>query len=923
LKGIPVYMRLFVNLIFCCFCSLHSYAQKEANNWYFGYNAAITFSGPTPIALFDSKIFTDEGSATISDKNGNLLFYTNGIDIWDKTHQVMLNGSGLLGHQSSTQSGIIVPQPGNDSIYYVFTVDAGGRPNGLCYSIVNVNRNSGLGEVIQKNVQVLTPTSEKITAVKHCNRKDIWVITRKYHSDQYYVYLLTSAGFLQTPVISSTGNLITNYQNLNTGAIGALKSSPDGKKLAAAHAEYYDYIELMDFDNSTGIISNPMKLFSRPSTLPPGIDFAAYGVEFSPNSKLLYTSSVYFGSDTFPIYQYDVTKLTEADIQNSRTLIIGTNHTILPLGTYDAYTMQIGPDKKIYVALAGTRWLSVINDPNVKGAGCNYEHAKIALDTGALADHACSAGLPAFIQSYFRDPIIATGNCQFQNIQFSLEDLAGVDSVKWDFGDPASGAANTSAVLSPLHIYSGPGNYTARAIIYYRNACATDTAYKSVFAGPFKVYLGNDTSLCAGDSILLSTNIPGANVSWSTGSNSPGITIRSAGKYWVTVGLDNCFATDTIEILHRGLPVFSLGNDTLVCQNQTIILQTSPLYPNSNYVWSTGGAGSSIAVSQAGTYWLRLTDQYNCSFNDTINITNKSIPGFSLGEDTTICRGTLVNLTITLPAANYLWSTGATTNSISVSQGGVYWLDITQQNCTVRDSITVSTADHPIVSLGKDSTLCAGSQIILNAGNAGAIFRWQDHSSNPTLTVSKAGTYWVKVTKEGCTASDTIKITYASAPAFSLGADKIICENLTILLETGYNNGKYLWQDGSVQSTYLAEQAGKYYVQVSNQCGTTADTVYITKVQCLIKIPNIFTPNNDKVNDVFRVSNVETVMDFRLDIYNRWGQLVFTSTDKWNGWNGRSRGADAPAGGYVYILRYRYMNETQMNMAKGNLLLIR
>jgi gliding motility-associated-like protein len=705
--------------------------------------------------------------------------------------------------------------------------------------------------------------------------------------------------------------------------MGMLKSSPDGKRLAAAHSEYYDYIELLDFNNATGGISNPRKLLSQPANKPTGIDLGAYGIEFSPNSRLLYTSSTYYGLDSCLIYQYDVTKATETAIQSSRTLVSGTNGNTLPLGSYDGYGMQIGPDKKIYVALGSIGWLSVINDPDIKGVACNYEHAKIYLDTGLLADHVSSAGLPAFIQSYFHDPVVATGNCQFQNIQFSLEDISDVDSVKWEFDDPASGAGNYSNLVSPLHIYSAQGHYTAKAIIYYKNGCATDTAYKSVYAGPFKVYLGGDTTVCTGDSLLLTTTIPGSKVLWSTGSTNPAITIKDAGKYWVSVSLDNCFASDTIEITERGLPVFSLGNDAIICQNQSVTLSSNPTYANTSYLWSTGSTAGTVAVSQAGKYWLRLTDQYNCSFRDTIDVTNKNIAGFSLGKDTTICQRVVVNLSVSLPASSYLWSTGATTSYIQVSQAGIYWLDVTQQDCTVRDSITVSVTSLPVVNLGIDSILCNGAQLILDAGNPGSAYRWQDNSGNQTFIASRAGSYWVKVTKDGCSASDTIKIAYTNIPGFSLGPDRIICEDLTILLETGYNNANYLWQDSSSQSSYLVKQPGTYYVQVWNQCGVSADTVTISKGQCLIKIPNVFTPNNDKVNDVFKISRVEAVTDFRLDVYNRWGQLIFSSMDKWRGWDGKVRGADAPAGGYVYILRYRYINETLMNTAKGNLLLIR
>lgn len=182
---------LTVILLIC----LPGQAQKEADNWYFGIRAGLSFASGSPVALTNGQTNTIEGVATISNRNGQLLFYTDGITVWNKNHQVMQNGTGLKGHPSSTQSGVIVPQPGNDTMYFVFTTGAGGQ-GGLRYSVVNMNLDSGRGAVTQKNNLLLDPSCEKITAVRHCNNKDVWVLGRQWKSDLYHAWLVTRNGLI-------------------------------------------------------------------------------------------------------------------------------------------------------------------------------------------------------------------------------------------------------------------------------------------------------------------------------------------------------------------------------------------------------------------------------------------------------------------------------------------------------------------------------------------------------------------------------------------------------------------------------------------------------------------------------------------------------------------------------------------------------
>ena len=181
-------------------------AQAEASKWYFGINAGLDFSTGNPIALTNGELVTDEGCATISENNGDLLFYTDGITVWDKQHNIMPNGTGLTGDSSSTQSAIIVPKPGDVSIFYIFTVDDLAGPNGLRYSEVNMTLNGGNGDITnQKNIELNAFTTEKISAVKHANGIDFWVVTHDWNNNNFLSYQVTTAGVNIVPVISSVG----------------------------------------------------------------------------------------------------------------------------------------------------------------------------------------------------------------------------------------------------------------------------------------------------------------------------------------------------------------------------------------------------------------------------------------------------------------------------------------------------------------------------------------------------------------------------------------------------------------------------------------------------------------------------------------------------------------------------------------------
>jgi gliding motility-associated-like protein len=910
-----LFFLLFGNLIFY----YNSYSQKQADNWYFGNNAGLNFSSGSPVPLFDGQLVCLEGVATISDSVGNLLFYTNGKKVWNRLHQVMPNGTGLNGDSSSTQAAIIVKQPGSDSVFYIFTTDREARSNGLCYSIVNMAGDAGNGAVLQKNTQLLTPVSEKVTAVRHCNRRDVWIITRQFESDKYYSYLLTPSGLAPAPVISSTGNVISGNGN---GALGYLKASPDGRKLVAANY-YQNYLELMDFNATTGAISNLVKVDAL-------IPHAAlpvprnYGVEFSSNGKWLYVSSRQVPVDGLIfgyVLQFDLSSNDSATITNSLKIIDSVYE--------DKYAaIQMANNGKIYVSRVDHGELSVINDPMQAGLACNFTRDAVSLG-GRIAQH----GLPTFFQSYFYElgsgNITHTGSCVRTSIQFTFTRPDLVDSVKWDFGDLPSGSANYSTLFTPVHVFSNSGAYSVRVLAYRKNpsGCSflIDTIHTSVYAGKVNVNLGNDTSFCSKDTLLLSyPPLVGATYLWSNGSTTPAIKVTTPGQYWLKLRVNGCEDIDTITVSEKALPIFTLGPDTSFCSNLFIVLQPSLSFSGSSHLWSTAATSQSIRVNAPGQYWLRITAATNCVYTDTVEATVAPIPAIDLGSDTTICRGATFNPGVNLANATYVWSTGSAANTITITQEGVYWVDVTQNGCIARDSISVLITDVPVIDLGPDLSFCEGTSLLLNAGNQGSQFLWQDNSTGQTMMVSNPGKFFVKVTTLGCTSSDTIVVTKTLKPRFSLGPDREICDGSSFILSAQNINGSFLWHDGSNAGSFLVTAPGIYYLDVSNVCGFTRDSVVVAKGLCSVKMPNAFSPNNDRVNDVFKALGTEKVSYYQLEIFNRWGQRVFQTTDKREGWDGKLKGSNASSGVYIYVLKYSLLNGGhKVHVEKGTLLLVR
>jgi gliding motility-associated-like protein len=590
-----------------------SYSQNQTNNWYFGTLSGVSFNGGTPTVITNSPLNTAEGCASISDAAGNLLFYTDGMQVWNKNNVQMPNGFGLFGDPSTTQSALVVPDPGNINLYYIFTIDDEGEGNGFNYSVVDMTLQAGDGDVTLKNVFLRDSITEKLAAVYHCNSTDVWVTVHDWHNDLFLSYLVTATG-VNPPVSSNTG-IIHNRVH------GQMKFNSAGTKIACAIG-YQDTVEVLDFDNSTGIVSNPLSL---------ALGHHAYGLEFSPDNSKLYVT-YYDVASTSWLGQFD---LNAGNIQAS----------LLPLYTNIdpvLYALQLASDNKIYVTKEITAFLGVINSPNVAGAGCNYVDNAINLDPLGFGS-VCMLGLPGFIQSYFNpnfpnipctnitanfqssDTSFCTGTC----VNFTDLSTGSVTSWNWNFqgaGTLSSTAQNPSGIC-----YSSPGTYSVSLIV--SNGTSSDTITSTIVVTSATANAGSDATITAGSTTQLNATGNLQTLLWSPGNSLSDSTIANpiasptvTTTYYLSgTDANGCSASDSVTVFVNCAAFVSAGTDvTIVAGNSTQINASGSLQ---SFLWSpsTGLSDSAIANPVASpsvttNYFVTGIDAFGCSAGDSITV---------------------------------------------------------------------------------------------------------------------------------------------------------------------------------------------------------------------------------------------------------------------------------------------------------------
>nr|NQU89759.1 hypothetical protein [Bacteroidota bacterium] len=612
MKKILIYFLLF----FCTLSYLQSFSQpnKRTNFWYFGENAGLDFNSGQPIITNYGQFFDHmNGGASICDTAGNLLFYTDGKQIWDRDHNQMKNG--FVDFHPGTQAAVIVPLPGSDNIYYVFTSQNNNYQYQFFYYIVDMSLANGLGEVVETvTLQEGWDAAEKLTAVYHKNKQDIWVITRKFIDDNYAAFLVTSDGVNPTPVLSPAPD---KDLNMNSNTIGCMKVSYDKKYLITSYfggtaIEEMDN-EICSFNNETGQ-ADFLYSFSLHIVIPTGPSgYRTFGFDFSPDSKYLYLPGIVQVDFISHVFQFNMQYIEDSLLFFQSAIEVGIGQGM---------SLQLATDGKIYCSTKfiapPSSFMGVIHKPWQEGIDCEYEPNSIN-----LLDKIVTASLPNFLTDYlFRFDF--DGICESDTFTFDPWFFPEPVFIEWNFGDPASGSNNTSTIPHATHVFSDGGTYEVSVHVEYPSGRIEETSRKVEVEYSPEPNLGPDTTICSGQEVVLDAECGPHSYAWSTGQFGVSqITVSDSGWYWVRVQSEaGCFAFDSIYIGYFPPAIVDTQNLEIIpttCGGSMGIIRGLEVSGNPPFLYQwVNDLGNPIANTidifhlPVGNYTLHVIDGNDC-----------------------------------------------------------------------------------------------------------------------------------------------------------------------------------------------------------------------------------------------------------------------------------------------------------------------
>ena len=409
------------------------------------------------------------------------------------------------------------------------------------------------------------------------------------------------------------------------------------------------------------------------------------------------------------------------------------------------------------------------------------------------------------------------------NLGADQETCAG-STITFDAGNAGSTYLWNTGETTQTIIVSTSGNYSAT--VTDANGCSsTDDANATIHPNP-TVNLGADQETCAGGTITFDAGNAGSTYLWNTGETTQTITVSTSGNYSVTItDANGCSATDDANATIHPNPTVNLGADQETCAGGTITFDAGNV--GSTYLWSTGESAQTITVSTSGNYSVTVTDANGCSATDDANATIHANPTVNLGADQQTCSGNTITFDAGNAGSTYLWNTGETTQTITISTSGNYSVTVTDANgCSATDDVNATIHANPTVNLGADQQTCSGNTITFDAGNAGSTYLWNTGETTQTITISTSGNYSVTVTDaNGCSATDDVNATIHANPVVDLGIDQETCSGNTITFDAGNAGSTYLWSTGETTQTITVSTSGNYSVTVTdaNGCSATDD----------------------------------------------------------------------------------------------------
>ena len=386
-----------------------------------------------------------------------------------------------------------------------------------------------------------------------------------------------------------------------------------------------------------------------------------------------------------------------------------------------------------------------------------------------------------------------------------------------------------------------------------------------------------------------------------------------------------CKSTDSIYV--QVLPpdtTFGIS-DTSLCSNLTPVALRAPT-GYSSYLWSSGATLPSVSASTTGVYPVLCYSGCHV-FSDSIFLNVVPFAATTIISDTSFCFPDSLTLTAPPGSGNYTWQNGTNSTSITVTSPGIYYVTASSYCAEVVDSFHV-VASSLAVSLGPDTTVCMNYPIRVPIHGKNVSYLWQDGSRDSLYSADHTGAYYVTVHDGGCSASDTVNVTFdylsQNLP------DTFICKGIPFSVVLNCNvpeGGSVLWSDGLTASSRVINDSGTWWVYVSKDECKILDTVRIVTgyCSCWYDVPSAFTPNNDGLNDVFRpmIQPQCPVSGYLLTIFNRWGEQVYSGDVPGKGWDGKYKGVDADVDVYMYYLQFFSGVDNVPVRTSGTLTLIR
>jgi gliding motility-associated-like protein len=470
------------------------------------------------------------------------------------------------------------------------------------------------------------------------------------------------------------------------------------------------------------------------------------------------------------------------------------------------------------------------------------------------------------------------------------------------------------------------GTYALQASL---DGCVFSDA-RSISIKPLPVVdLGADQVRCEGDMETLDVNQDNATYEWQDGSTMGTFEVAQSGTFGVRINLEGCTASDSVDFVFNPAPRFDLGNDTLLCTGETLRLNGF-VNATTTYNWNNGANTAGLTVNTPGIYNLTASDN-GCTFSDEITVTYGIIPDDLLGMDRVLCEEEVLNFNLNVPNASaYEWIDGQISSDYLITEVGTYGVRVSVGRCFGGDTINVSYNPLPRFDLGNDTLLCEGATLNLEVGTFADSYQWQDGTTAANYSVRLPGTYAATATLDGCSFTDERVVDYQASRSFSLGPDTTICEEEVFFLSVDQRADRIEWQDGSTNRNFSVQEAGNYSVVVVDGACTFSDSITIATRECFrfrVYAPTAFSPNGDGVNDEFGIAippNIE-VLSYEMDVFDRWGNRVFTSGNINEGWNGLLNGQDLATGVYLYSIHIRYRDDFREDeeIVSGDVLLIR